>query len=126
MNIKPIRTERDYEAALERITALMDARPGTEEGDELDILATLVEAYEERHHPIEAPDPVEAIRFRMEQQGYSRNDLAKVLRSAPRASEVMNRKRALSMEMVRALHDQWGIPADVLIAEYALEWKGER
>ncbi|MCP4329765.1 MAG: hypothetical protein GY791_15160 [Alphaproteobacteria bacterium] len=124
MKITPIKTEADYAAALARIERLMDAAPDTKKGDELDILTTLVVAYEEKNHSIEAPDPVAAIRFRMEQQGFKQADLAAVLKSAPRASEVLNRKRALSMDMVRALHQQWQIPAEVLIADYALDRDG--
>ncbi len=121
MKISPIKTESDHKKALKRIERLMEAKPGTEKGDELDILVTLVDAYEDAHFPFDAPDPIEAIRFRMGQMGYDQKDLAKVLKSAPRASEVMSRKRALSIDMIRALHDQWDIPAEILIADYALD-----
>jgi HTH-type transcriptional regulator/antitoxin HigA len=115
MEIKPIRTELDYERMLREVEGLMDAKPGTAEEDRLDVLATLVEAYEERHFPIDPPDPIEAIRFRLEQQGLDPSALVGVIGGRSRVHEVMHRKRALSLEMIRRLHERFGIPAEVLI-----------
>ena len=115
MNIKPIKNESDYDAALVEIADLMDARPGTAQGDRLDVLVTLVEAYEDRHWRVDPPDPIEAIKLRMEQRGLTGRDLENVLGSRSRVSEVMNRKRPLTMEMIRRLHSKLGIPAESLI-----------
>lgn len=119
MNISPIHTEADYRAALADISALMEADPaaGTPKGDRLDILATLVQAYEARHLPIVAPDPVEAIKFRMEQSGLTVKDLEPIIGRANRVYEVLSRKRPLTLAMIRRLHRSLGIPAEVLIAE---------
>ncbi len=117
MNIKPIHNDRDYRLALQEIESLMEARPRTPEGDRLDILTTLVESWEERHHPIEAPDPIEAVRFAMEQRGLSRRDLEPFIGSRARVTEILNRTRALTLPMIRRLHAGLGIPADVLIRE---------
>ncbi len=119
MDIQPIRTESDYKAALRQISALMeaDSAPGTPEGDRLDILATLVQAYEARHFPIGAPDPVEAIKFRMEQSGLTVKDLELIMGRSNRVYEVLNRKRPLTLVMIRRLHHSLGIPAERLIAE---------
>jgi HTH-type transcriptional regulator/antitoxin HigA len=113
--LKPIRTEQDYEAALAEIGRLWGARSGTPEGDRLDVLATLVEAYETLHHPMDPPDPIEAIKFRMEQQGLTRKDLERLLGTRTRVSEVLNRERGLSIAMIRRLHEELGISAEVLI-----------
>ena len=121
MDIKPIRTQRDYKAALADIERLFDAKPGTPDGDRLEVLATLVEAYEQQHYPMPPPDPVEAILYYMESSGLSRKDLAPYLGSRAKVSEVLNRKRPLSIEMIRRLHDGLGIPAEVLIQPYRLE-----
>jgi HTH-type transcriptional regulator/antitoxin HigA len=115
MEIKPIRTERDYERALREVERLMDAKPGNAEDDRLDVLATLVDAYESKHFPIDPPDPIEAIRFRLEQQGLDTRALVGVIGGRSRVYEVMNGKRALSLEMIRRLHERFGIPAEVLI-----------
>ena len=117
MNIRPIRTKADYKAALQRVSALMETDPelGTAEGDELDILATLLQAYEAKHVRIAAPDPVEAIKFRMDQGGLSIKDLEPLIGSRARVAEVMNRKRRLSIDMIRRLHATLGISAEVLI-----------
>ncbi len=119
MHIKLIKTESDHEAALSSLMALMDANPaeGTPEADEIDVLATLIEKYEEEHFPIDLPDPVEAIRFRMDQQGLSQRDLIPYIGSAARVSDILNRRRPLSLSMIRALHKGLGIPAEVLICE---------
>lgn len=119
MDIQPIRTEADHEAALVRIAELMLAESGTPEGDELDVLATLVEAYEQKHFPIEAADPIEAINFRIEQLGLERKDLEPYLGSRHRVSEILNRRRGLSLEMIRRLHDGLNIPLEVLVGRAA-------
>lgn len=113
--IRPIRSEQDYEAALAEIERLWGAKAGTPEGDRLDVLATLVDAYEAKHDPVDPPDPVEAIKFRMEQQGLTRKDLEKIPGTRTRVSEVLNRKRGLSTAMIRRLHEELGISAEVLI-----------
>jgi HTH-type transcriptional regulator / antitoxin HigA len=118
MNIKPIKTEKDHQAALKRLEKIFDAEPGSPKGDELEILGMLIDKYEKEHHAIEYPDPIEAIKFRMEQLGYTQNDLARVVGLKSRASEILNRKRKLSLEMIRKLHQQLGIPTDVLIQSY--------
>ncbi len=117
MQIRPIRSEDDYKAALREISSLMDLdpEPGTADGDRLDVLATLVQAYEARHHPIDPPDALQAIRFRMEQAGLSVQDLQAVIGKSNRVYEVLNGKRPLSLRMIRELHRQLGIPADVLL-----------
>jgi len=114
-SLKPIRTEADYEAALAEIERLWGAPAGTPEGDRLDILATLVDAYENEHYPMDPPDPIEAIKFRMEQQGLTRKDLEGILGSRTRVAEVLNRRRGLSINMIRRLHKKLGISAEVLI-----------
>lgn len=115
MNIRPIRNPGDHETALKRIEALMSARQDTPRGDELDVLATLVDAYEKEHFPIDAPDPIEAIKFRMEQMGLERKDLEPYLGSRARVSEVLNKRRGLSLSMIRSLHVNLEIPLDALI-----------
>lgn len=118
MVIHPVKTEADYRNALRRVDALMDAEPGTEAGDELDVLATLVEAYERDHFPVESPDPVEAILFRVEQMGLDRKALEPFLGGRSRVSEVLNRKRRLSITQIRRLHDGLKIPLENLIGRY--------
>lgn len=115
MEIHPIRNERDYRTALARIETLMDAGPGSPDGDELEVLATLVEAYEAQRHPVEPPDPIDAIVFRMEQQGLTRKDLEPYLGHSGRVSEILNRRRALSLDMIRRLHSGLGIPLESLV-----------
>jgi HTH-type transcriptional regulator/antitoxin HigA len=115
MEIKILKTEDDYEAALERIEALMDVAPGSSEEEELELLAMLVERYEAEHYPIELPDPVEAIKFRMDQEGLTRKDMIKYLGSQSKVSEVLNYKRPLSLSMIRALTEGLNLPAEVLI-----------
>jgi HTH-type transcriptional regulator/antitoxin HigA len=120
MNIKPIRTEDDYQRALEEIERLMDAQPDTPEGDRLDVLATLVDAWEEKHFPIEEPDPIEAIQHRMEALGMSRKDLESMIGGRNRVSEVLSRKRPLTIHMIRRLSEKMHIPAGVLIRPYEI------
>jgi HTH-type transcriptional regulator / antitoxin HigA len=117
MDIKPIKSERDYQHALKQIDRLMGARPNTPEGDLLDVLVTLVEAWEEKHWPIDPPDPVEAILFAMEHRGLSRRDLEPFIGSRARVAEVLNHKRSLTLPMIRRLHQGLGIPAEVLIGD---------
>lgn len=119
MDIRPIKTLGDYESALAAIGELMDAAPDTPEGDRLDVLATLADAYEARHFPIDAPDPVAAIRFRMEQLGLTRKDLEPLIGGRGRVSEVLSGKRRLSLDMIRRLHAALKIPASVLIRDPA-------
>jgi HTH-type transcriptional regulator/antitoxin HigA len=118
MNIKPIKTKKDYQSALARLEVIFDAKPGSKQGDELEILSILIEKYENDHFPIDMPDPIEAIKFRMEQLGYNQNDLAKLVGLKSRASEILNRKRKLTLEMIRQLHAGLNIPTQVLIQQY--------
>ncbi len=113
--LKPIRTEADHGAALGEVERLWGAKNGTPDGDRLDILATLIDAYEAEHHPMDPPDPIEAIKFRMEQQGLTRKDLEPIIGTRTRVAEVLNRRRGLSIDMIRRLHERLGISADVLI-----------
>ncbi|SRR6266851_523219 len=114
-NVKPVRTKKDHEAALAEVERLWGAKLGTPEGDRLDVLATLIDAYEAARFPIDPPDPVEAIKFRMEQQGLTRKDLQPLIGTRTRVAEVLNRKRSLSIGMIRRLHQALGISAEVLI-----------
>lgn len=116
MTIKPIKTERDYHKALKEIEGLWDAKPNTLRGDRLDVLVTLVEAYEQRHYKIDPPDPIEAIKFRMEQLGLKPSDLAKILGGRSRVSEVLNKKRKLTVDMMRSLRKHLDIPAESLLS----------
>jgi len=115
MRIQPVRTAAEHDAALERITELMSAKPGTEESDELEVLVTLVDAYEARHFPMKVPDPVAVIRFQMEQQGLSRKDLEPMIGTRARVSEILTGKRALTLPMIRRLHHGLRIPLDLLV-----------
>ena len=114
-DLRPIRTEADYEAALAEVERLWGTPAGSADGDRLDVLATLIDAYESEHFPVDPPDPIDAIRFRMEQQGLSRKDLEGVIGTRTRVAEVLNRRRGLSIHMIRRLHERLGIPAEVLI-----------
>ena len=118
MKLKPIKTEKDYFQALDRLELIFDAKPGTKEGDELEILGILLEKYEDEHFPMELPDPIEAIKFRMEQLNYSQNDLAEVIGLKSRASEILNKKRKLTLDMIRKLSEKLHIPSEVLIQTY--------
>jgi len=115
MNIKPIKTEADYNNSIKRIEELWGAKMNTPEGDELDLLATLVESYEMKHYPITPPDPIDAIKFRMEQMGLTKTELAKYLGSQSRVSEILGGKRDLTLKMVRTLYKDLKISADVLL-----------
>ncbi len=118
MKLKPIKTEQDYNQALERLEVIFDAIPGTKEGDELEILGILIENYENTYYSIGLPDPIEAIKFRMEQLDLSQNDLAQIIGLKSRASEILNRKRKLSLEIIRKLTEKLHIPSEVLIQVY--------
>ena len=120
MEIKPIKTEADYEMTLERIDVIFDAETGTVEGDELDILTLLIEEYERIHYPMEAPDPIEFIKYLMELRGVGQNDLALLLNSRSRASEILNRKRPLTLDQIRMISDAWDVPVDSLTRVYEL------
>jgi HTH-type transcriptional regulator/antitoxin HigA len=117
MDIQPIHTEDDYKKALDRIEEIFDAKSGSKEGDELEILGILIDEYEKKHFPIEAPKPVEAIIFRMDQLGMKQKDLANLLGSKSRASEILSGKRSLSLRQIKILYKKLGIPAEVLIQE---------
>ncbi|MEO7802816.1 MAG: transcriptional regulator [Ginsengibacter sp.] len=118
MNIKPIKTKKDYKATLTRIEKLWGAKDNSPEGDEFEILFTLVEAYEEKHYPIPPPHPLESIKFRMEQGEVDDKELTKILGGRSRKSEILSGRRKLSLNMIRALHEKLKIPAEILIAEY--------
>lgn len=118
MEIKPIRSEADYKAALEEIERIMESQPGTPEGDRMEVLVTLVEAYEARNFPIPEPDdPIEVLEYYIESRGLNRSDLIAYLGSKERVSEIFNRKRGLSLEMIRRLHDGLGIPSDLILGK---------
>ena len=121
MEINTIKTEKDYNLALDRINILFDAKPNTHEGDELDILVTLIEKYEQIHYSILEPDPIEAIKFMMEQNGLTGADLGVILNSRYRVTEIFKRKRALTIKQIRVLTETLHIPAATLIKEYALQ-----
>ena len=124
MNIRPIKTESDYQAVLHEIELLFDAKAGTEAGDRLEILATLVAAYEERVYPLANPDPIEAIKYFMESRGLDRKDLEPFIGSRARVSEILNRRRPLTLNMIRQLNTGLGMPAEVLIENYVLVEQG--
>lgn len=116
MTIKPVKTKKDYEAALNKIDSLLDAKPNTPEGDLLDVITTLVEVYEQKHFAISPPDPIEAIKFRMEQLGLKQADLIKVLGGKNRVSEILNHKRELTVKMMRELYKKFNVPAESLLS----------
>ena len=120
MQIKPIKTEKDYNNALKEIERLFDSEPGTPNGDHLEVLSTLVEAYEDEHYPIPAPDPVEAINYFMESRGLTRTDIEPYIGSRARVSEILNRKRPLTLTMIQRLHTELGIPAEILVQPYKI------
>lgn len=118
MKIKPIRNEKDYQASLKRLEVIFDAKKGSDEGDELEILSILIDRYEKEHFPIGMPDPIEAIKFRMEQMGMKQKDLAEVVGFKSRVSEILNRKRKLTLDMIRKLSEALHIPTEVLVQKY--------
>ena len=118
MTISPIKTRKDYQKALNRLDVIFESKPGTPQGDELEVLGILIDNYERINYPIDFPDPIEAIKFRMEQLGYSQSDLANVVGLKSRASEILNKKRKLTLEMIRNIHDTLKIPTNVLIQNY--------
>ena len=118
MTVRPIKTKKEYQSVLNRLETIFDAKPGTSQGDELEVLGMLIDKYEQEHYQIDFPDPIEAIKFRMEQLGYNQSDLANVVGLKSRASEILNKKRKLTLKMIRNLHDTMHIPTDVLIQSY--------
>lgn len=118
MKLRPIKTEKDYESALKRLDKIFDAIPGTKEGDELEVLALIIEDYENKNYAIDSPDPIEAIKFRMEQMNMNQSDLADIIGHKSRASEILNKKRKLSLKMIRKLSSQLNISTDILVKEY--------
>jgi HTH-type transcriptional regulator/antitoxin HigA len=118
MKIKPLRNKKDYKTALTRLDQIFDAKRNTAEGDELEILGILIEKYEEEHYPIDFPDPIEAIKFRMEQIGYNQTDLANIIGFKSRVSEILSKKRKLSLAMIRKISGSLRISTDILIKEY--------
>jgi HTH-type transcriptional regulator / antitoxin HigA len=118
MTIKPIKTKKDYQQALARLEIIFDSKRGSPKGDELEILGMLVDNYENENFPVGFPNPVEAIKFRMEQLGYNQSDLANIVGLKSRASEILSKKRKLSLEMIRQIHDRLNIPTEVLIQAY--------
>ena len=120
MQIRPIKTKANHRAALKEVERLMDARPGTTAGDRLEVLTTLVDRYESEHEPIDPPDPIEALLYHMESRGLTRRDLEPYLGSRARVAEILNRRRSLTIEMIRKLHEGLGISADVLIRPYSV------
>ena len=119
MNIKPIRNDEDLQKAFHSLEGVFQAKEGTQEADEMEILVTLIEVYENKKHPITPPDPIEAIKFRMEQQGLTPRDLEVFIGSSGRVSEILNRKRPLSLRMIKCLHKELHIPYESLLAEVA-------
>jgi len=118
MKLKPVKNKKDYQQALARLEVIFDAKKDTAERDELEILGILIDRYENEHFPIDLPDPIEAIKFRMEQMVYTQSDLAKVVGLKGRANEILSKKRKLSLDMIRQIHDKLNIPTDVLIQSY--------
>lgn len=118
MDIKVIKTEKEYQKALNRLNVIFDAKKGTKDGDELELISLLIDKYEQEKYPIDMPDPIEAIKFRMEQLGYKQKDLAKAIGLKSRVSEILNKKRKLTLEMIRKLSKVLSIPTEVLVKNY--------
>lgn len=118
MNWKVIKTEKEYRAALSRLEEIFDAKRGSKNGDELELISLLIDNYEKEKFPIDLPDPIAAIKFRMEQLGYTQKDLTEVIGLKSRVSEILNKKRKLTLDMIRKLNERLGIPAEVLVKEY--------
>ncbi len=125
MKIKPIKTEKEYKAALKDIERIFDTDPNTPEGDRLDVLVTLVEVYEDEYYPIPLPDPIEALHYFMESRGLTRADIEPYIGSRARVSEILNRKRPLTLPMIQRLHTELGIPAEVLVKPYKVSTTGK-
>ncbi len=126
MEIKPIRTEEDYRQALKRAAEIWDSQPGTSEIDELEVILPLIESYEEIHHHIAPPDPIEAIKIRTDEMGLDRKDLEPCIGSRGRVSDILNRRRPLTLQMIRKLSEKLGLPGDVLISSYSLSPSDEK
>ncbi len=120
MEIKPIHNEKDYQRALDRLALIFDSKKGTAQGDELEIISILIDTYENENFPIEMPDPIEAIKFRMEQMGMKQKDLAEVVGFKSRVSEILNKRRKLTLEMIRKISSSLDIPTEVLIQDYVV------
>ena len=120
MNIKPIKTEKDYNSALKRLEVIFDASPNSKEGDEAEILSLLIDNYENEYYPIEAPDPIEAIKIRMEEMEYKQKDLVGVIGGKSRVSEILNKKKKLTVEMIRKLEEMLHLSASILVTNYKL------
>lgn len=120
MNIRPIKTEQDYKLALERLDMIFDASPNTPEGDEAEIISLLIENYENQHYPIEAPDPIEAIKIRMEEMNIKQKDLVGVIGGKSRVSEILNKKKRLTVDMIRKLEEMLNLSASILVGDYRL------
>ena len=120
MNIKAIKTKKDYEEALKRLEEIFFAKPGTKDGDEAEVLVILIDNYEELHFPIDAPDPIEVIKLRMLEKGMNQNDLAEIIGHKTRVSEILNKKRKLNLDMIRNLHEKLNISYETLLKEYKL------
>lgn len=118
MKMKLIKTKKDYQVAINRLEVIFDAKPNSKEGDELEVLSLLIENYENEYYPIDFPDPIEAIKFRMEQLGYNQSDLASIIGLKSRVSEILNKKRKLTLDMIRSLHESLNIPTHVLVQQY--------
>ena len=118
MEWKVIKTEKDYQKAMKRLELIFEAKKGSKDGDELELLSLLIDNYEKDKYPIELPDPIEAIKFRMEQLGYKQKDLAEVMGLKSRVSEILNKKRKLTLEMIRTLNQVLGIPTEILVKDY--------
>ncbi len=118
MNWKVIKSEKDYQIALKRLEEIFDSKKGSKNGDELELLSLLIDSYENEKFPIDLPDPIAAIKFRMEQLGYNQKDLSQVIGLKSRVSEILNKKRKLTLDMIRKLHEALGIPTEVLVKEY--------
>ena len=120
MNIKPIKTEKDYDSALKRLEVIFDASPNSKEGDEAEILSLLIENYENKYYPIEAPDPIEAIKIRMQEMDYKQKDLVGIIGGKSRVSEILNKKKRLTVEMIRKLEEMLDLSASILVTNYQL------
>jgi len=126
MKISPIKTIKDYKVALSRLEEIFDSKPNTPEGDELEILSLLIDDYENKKYKIDTPDPIEAIKFRMEQSGYTQKDLVKIVGLKSKVSEILNRKRKLSLNIIRKLNKELDIPSDILIKEYEVKYTARK